>query len=398
MTPMKRRARRPLVAFALAAACTGGIARADDATAKPPSGYVSRASSEVSGYGDTDHVFVVTPTIAGKVARPAAGWSLDARYLVDVVSAASVDIVSTASRRWEEIRHVGSIGGEYKPGAWGVAAHANVSSEPDYLSLSAGTQITHDFHDKNAAWLLGFDHARDVAGRTGTPFSIFSHAVDREAFKAGLTLVLDRATVASIVGDVVIESGDPSKPYRYIPMFAPGVDVPRGASIDLVTSLRTSARPLEQLPLTRDRFALSAGGAHRFTSSTLRVDERLYIDSWDLKATSTDARLLFDVSRRVMLGPHVRFHAQTPVSFWQRAYVLGPGVEVPALRAGDRELGPLLGFTGGGSMRLSLGPEDERDAAILGFDLNATSTQYFDDLYVTHRLSMLAGISLEVAL
>jgi len=31
------------------------------------------------------------------------------RYLVDAVTAASVDIVSTASRKWKEQRHAGSV-------------------------------------------------------------------------------------------------------------------------------------------------------------------------------------------------------------------------------------------------------------------------------------------------
>ena len=43
-----------------------------------------RASSELGTYADTNHVFVFTPTIAGTVAKPTAGWSLGGRYLVDV--------------------------------------------------------------------------------------------------------------------------------------------------------------------------------------------------------------------------------------------------------------------------------------------------------------------------
>ena len=69
------------------------VARAGDAPIEV------RASSEVAGYSDTDHVAVVTPSVAGHVGNPAAGWSVDGSYLVDVISAASVDIVSTASRR-----------------------------------------------------------------------------------------------------------------------------------------------------------------------------------------------------------------------------------------------------------------------------------------------------------
>lgn len=353
-----------------------------------------RASSEISAYGDTDHVYVVTPTIAGTVSNPTAGWSLDGRYLVDVVSAASVDIVSTASRRWEEIRQAGTLNAAYKPGTLGVAAMGDVSSEPDYLSWTAGAAVTQDIFDKNATWLLGYSHGRDVAGRTGTPFSVFSRTVNRDAVKGGLTLILDRATVATVVGDVDIENGDPSKPYRYIPLFAPGQAVPRGASPAFVSSVRVSERPLEQLPLSRDRFAISGRIARRWKSSTLRLDERLYADSWGLKATSTDGRYLVDLGR-FEVGPHVRVHAQSQVDFWQRAYVIGPGYNYPALRTGDRELGPLVNFTLGGSARMRLGSPGNPRAWILGLDLNAMSTQYLDDLYINQRFSFIGALSLE---
>ena len=354
-----------------------------------------RASSDVTAYADTDHVYVVTPSVGGSVVKPSAGWSVGGRYLVDVVSAASVDIVSTASRRWEEVRQAGSIDAAYKPGAFGVLASVAVSSEPDYQSFSGGAAVTQDVFDKRVTWLLGVTYGHDVAGRTGTPFSVFSHPLDKGGAKAALTFVLGPATLLSIGTDVIIESGDPSKVYRYVPMFAPGTSLPRGASIDVVTSARLSDRPLEQLPLSRDRFVLSALLAHRFRESTLRIDERVYVDSWGLKATTTDVRYLYDLSTRVEIGPHARIHAQTSVDFWQRTYVMRPGFDFPALRTGDRELGPLVNLTGGGSLRVGLGGSAHPKSWVLGFDVNVTTSQFLDDLYITQRSSAMAAASLE---
>ena len=356
------------------------------------------ASSDVTAYADTDHVYVVTPSIGGSVAKPSAGWSIAGRYLVDVVSAASVDIVSTASRRWEEVRQAGTIDAAYKPGAIGVLASGAVSSEPDYASFAGGVAITQDVFDKRVTWLLGVTYGHDVAGRTGTAFSVFSHPLDKGGAKAALTFVLGPATLLSIGTDVIVESGDPSKVYRYVPMFAPGTSLPRGASIDVVTNARLSDRPLEQLPLSRDRFALSALLAHRFRESTLRIDERMYVDSWGLKATTTDVRYRYDLSRRVEIGPHVRIHAQTSVDFWQRGYVLSPGNDFPALRTGDRELGPLLGITGGARIRIGLGSSAQPKSWIIGFDWNLTHTQFLDDIYITHRLSTIGALTLETEL
>jgi hypothetical protein len=366
----------------------------------PPSRSVGvRAGTDVAGYADSDHVFVLTPSIMGHVENPAAGWNVDGTYLVDIISAASVDIVSTASRPYTEIRQAGTLGASYQPRTFGGSVNGSVSREPDYLSWTAGGSINQDLHDKNQTLFLGFNHGHDVAGRTGTPFSIFEKTLDIEALKAGVTFVIDRKTIASVVADSIFENGDPSKPYRYVAMFEPGTSLPNGAPISLVNSVRVSERPLEQLPLSRQRYAGSFRIAHRFGGrATLRFDERLYADSWGLKATSSDTRYLLDVGPRFEVGPHVRFHAQTEVDFWQRAYTLGPGLSIPALRTGDRELGPLIGLTGGFSFRWKLGPAAHRAAWVLGCDVNVMETHYLDDIYITDRLSTVGGISLEAEL
>jgi hypothetical protein len=346
-------------------------------------------------YADTDHVFVETPSLRGQVTNPTAGWRVDGQYLVDVVSAASVDIVSTASRRWNEVRNEGSLQGAYKPKNLGVQASGSVSDEPDYLSWSLGAAVNQDLADRSVTWQLGYVHVHDIAGRTGTPFSVFSHVIDRNAISGSLTFILSRSALATVVGDAIFDSGDDSKPYRYIPLFAPGTAVPQGASVDLVNALRTSARPLEQLPLSRQRYALTGRLAYRFGLATLRLSERLYADSWQMLATTTDARYLFDLSQRIEMGPHARAHAQSDVDFWQRAYVLGPGYQVPALRTGSRELGPLVNLTAGWTARIRVGAIPAPTAWFLGFDLDVTSTRYLDDLYLTQRTSVLGAVSLD---
>jgi hypothetical protein len=145
----------PASAF-LAIATTVGAARAQSpsvpASSEAPSSSSAMRSgessltehfaSEYGQYADTDHVFVETPSIRGTVSNPTAGWDVGGQYLVDVVSAASVDIVSTASRRWQEVRQEGSVEGSYKPSTLGVQASGTVSDEPDYVSWSAGGAST----------------------------------------------------------------------------------------------------------------------------------------------------------------------------------------------------------------------------------------------------------------
>lgn len=378
-------------ATSLFAQTIGGRARGDDDITK-------RGSLEVSGYQDSVATSVLTPSVGVSAESPTAGWGIDGRYLVDVVSAASPDVVATASPNFVEVRHAGNVGARYKPDVFGVSVNASASYTPDYLALSAGGKLIEDFDEKNLTLTEGYAYGHDTIGRTGTSFSTFSRAFDYHTLSLGLSRVVNPSLVASINTDLVIERGDQSKPYRYVPMFLPdaAARVPRGASVDTVAALRMQARPLEQLPLARDRVAVGGGIAWRLEGSTIRLDERLYTDTWGLRATTTDARWIFDLSSRVMLWPHVRAHLQSGVDFWQRAYAATSVDDLPAFRTGDRELGPLMNLGGGGGVRIALGKSGRVDDIVLTTMIDGTWTRFNDALYVTERYSALLSTGLEV--
>jgi hypothetical protein len=357
-----------------------------------------RASSEVGAYRDSFATAVLTPTIAGRVESPTAGWSGGGRYLVDVVSAASPDVIATASPRWSEVRHAGNADVRYKPGRFGGGIAASASYTPDYLSRGANASVAADLDDEKTLTLsAGVGFARDTIGRTGTPFSVFSRELDTFSATVGLSRILGPRTLGTLVVDGYLERGDQSKPYRYIPLFLPGDvgRVPHGAPVDTVASLRIGPRPLEQLPLTRERLAVTARIAHRFDGLTLRVDERLYGDTWGMPASTTDARLLFDIGSRIVAGPTLRAHIQGRTGFYRRAYASGGPGDIPAVRTGDRELGALFSLSTGGSFRVGLASAPEPMAIAIGLAVDGTFTSFADALYVTHRFAGLAALSFE---
>jgi uncharacterized protein DUF3570 len=365
------------------------------------------AGTEFAVYTDTDNVTVITPSVNAGF-HNIGGWSLSGNYLVDIVSAASADIVSTASSRWQEVRQAGTISGSYKPADFGVEAGGSVSDEPDYISWAAYAMVIKEFDQKNITTNFGYGFSYDTAGRCGgeggpgpscTPFSVFSRNIQRGSFNAGLGWVVDKDSLASVTLDLIVENGDQSKPYRYIPMFSSQVApmVPAGASIAFVNANRLPERPLEQLPLSRDRYAATGRYARRLDASTLRLEERIYSDSWGLFASSTDGRWIFDLGRRVEFWPHVRFHTQSPVSFWQRAYVSAStfGWALPEYRTGDRELGPLWTTEGGLGLRWYLGSDADPRTVQLGLSSDAMYTSYLDDLYLTSRTGILGALTLQ---
>jgi hypothetical protein len=375
-------------------------ARAKRPAAALKSGTAYKVSAEMGGYGDTDAVYVASPTISLGLGDAVAGWSVTGRYLVDAVSAASVDIVSSASGKWTEYRHVGSLAVELPVGATQLAISGGVSREPDYLSLGAGATVSFDLLNKNLTPFIGVSYGDDQAGRTGEPKE-FWRRMQKVGLQTGATFVVDRSTIAGITFDAIAERGYLGKPYRFVPLFGPGrgAALAPGASPDEVNGARLDQRPADAVPDARDRIAVTGRIAHRWDGATLRFDERLYGDSWGLLASTSELRLWLDASDHVLLGPHVRFHGQRGVSFWQRTYeatangpaqLLGP----PRYRTGDRELGPLGTLTAGASLRWLLTDRGSNPVTFF-LQVDGGQTRFFDALYITRRLAIYSAVGLE---
>ena len=361
---------------------------------------VSKATAEFAAYTDTNAVTVFTPSLRAQTASPYGAWSAEGHYLADIVTAASVDIVTSASPRWTEVRHEAGLAATYRPGPTSFTARAQVSSEPDYLSLGAGLRLDGQLAGKRFNPLLIYSLAHDTAGRTGTPFSVYSKKLWRHDLAVGAEMILDRRTTLQVVLDSVFELGDAADPYRYLPLFAPDV-APRiqpGASLATVNELRLPGRIDERVPGERIRISLSGRLARRFRHSTAIFAERLYADDWGLFATSSEGRWLTDIGEHWTLWLTGRLHGQTGVSFWKRAYEasIDDGVlSVPTYRSGDRELGPLLSGTLGLGARFAFELGRQVGPWSITAQFDETATSFRDALYVAGRLAHLGIIDFE---
>ncbi len=353
---------------------------------------------EFSGYIDTDHTEVLSPAISTNVESPTDGWGFGGSFLVDVVSTASTDIITSASPRWTEVRYVPALNGFKKFGDFKLGLGGGASIEPDYISIAAGLNASVDLADKRVTPSLAYGFGYDLQGRAGTKFSTFSTTIYLNSVDAGVSIVADKSTVVTTGVTAIFQMGDTSKPYRYVPMFDPEIVplIPVGLAKEEVHRVRNGERVLEQLPTERQRFAVSGKVAHRLESSTFRVDERLYIDTWGVKATTTDMMFLFDVDPRVRLWPHLRAHIQSGADFWQLAYASERstrGLLLPNVRTGDRELGPLLAFSGGGGVRFALGEQKNWGLSINGDGLY---TRYLNHLFIIERWGFYGAVVAEV--
>ena len=371
---------------------------------------VVKAAIESSGYADTNHVYVFSPELIASVVSPTGGWNIGGSYTLDIVTAASPDIVSEASHRYKEKRNAGTLGGGYKLGNYAFTLGGDVSVEPDYLSRGIAASVAGDFRDKLITPRLGVHYGHDTIGRGGgattpgspTPFDHYSKTLDNTLVDAGVTWVLSPTMVLVTNLSFTMERGDQSKPYRYVPMFDSSIagQVPVGATVDLVNRFRLPIRPLEQLPTERNRYAIGGRVVKRFGNSTLRVDQRFYTDSWATKASTTDARYMMDLSRHFRVWPHMRLHAQTGTDFYNRAYTafVDPNtlaITLPTYRTGDRELAPLVTATLGGGTRIALSsPESSVQFAIL-VSGDFMYSRFFNSLFVTTRSAVYGTLGFE---
>lgn len=378
-----------------------------DRTFNKKEGLNVRTGLEVSSYNDTNEVGVVTPSLFFAAVQPTQGWNVGANVLVDVVTAASADIVATASRRYDEARFGASVGGGYKIGPVTPSVNGSVSIEPDYIGRTAGALVSVELADKMVTPYAGYTLGFDILGRRGTPFEVFHRDIYNHVISAGTEIVFTGSTIGVLALTANFEDGNTSKPYRHVPFFASDVvdDIPKGASPELVAAARQQPAPLERLPDTRQRYAALVRVAHRLETVTLRGSERFYMDSWGQMASSTDLRAYWDFWSAeepdgspgypsLAMSPHVRFHVQGPVDFWQRAYVVSPtltGYVYPKYFTGDRELGPLLTVTVGNGVRAQL-----TEMLALALQVEGLYTQFLDHLYIVDRWGLFTASTLEL--
>ncbi len=150
----------------------------------------------------------------------------------------------------------------------------------------------------------------------------------------------------------------------------------------------------ENTPKSRNRFAATGRIAQRLSGSTLILTERVYVDDWGLKASTTDLRFVVDASRRLFMWAHLRGHFQSGVSFWRRAYV-GAAGDVPKWRTGDREMSPLTAGTFGAGMRWNIGPQARMNQWSIVAQGDLLTTVFEDTLYIQNRQGYLGILQLE---
>jgi hypothetical protein len=272
-------------------------------------------------YLDSDHTTVVSPLVA--ISRDA--WSdatLSASYVADIVTSASVDVISNATRRMTDFRSELSAGLSQKVRSATLSGSYVYSVENDYASHNVELGLAQELLDKNSTLSLGWSLSSNRIGRSGD--QLFRESLFTTGAAASWTQVIDKKTIAQLSYTFSYANGFQSSPYRFVRF-----EDDRG---DLVEKHQ------ERDPRLRYRHAAVIGlNRHLFKDSAIQGDYRFYDDNWGVQAHTLQVRYFITFRDDLTLRLRERFYYQSGASFYRQHYVVGNGAE-PDFFTADREL------------------------------------------------------------
>ena len=346
-------------------------------------------SADTLVYDDTDNVTVVTPQTAVRYDLDEDGGSVGVHAAVDIISAASVDVVSHATNRFSERRVEASFAaakafGDYLPGV-----SYRLSIEPDYVSHGVGATLRSRLGTPDSVLSLGYRGTFDSVGMTGTPLPTFSESLMTHGLEAGITQVLGERTLLRAVYTATLQSGYMEKPYRFVPLFdQSGIDRARadGVTLDLDTfdRYRLDIRPPEAVPDLRVGHALALRGLQYIESlgASMRLDYEAYLDGWGVMAHAVEPVFSIPLGDQLLVSVSGRFYWQDSASFWKRTYVVSQPDRVLRWRTVDRDLSGYHTLSGG------LRVEWRTDHFGAYAEGSAMFTRFRDFLFLDQRLAL----------
>lgn len=362
----------------------------------------TRVASKVAVYTDDDGLTVITPIIS-VTQKIHDRTSLSAEYDADVLSAATVDVRTAATDKFEEVRHGLALSATHRVRSWetDLTGAISLSREADYASATFSGGFASDFLEKNVTVGAGYSYVINAVGRAKTPFSNFLDTLHIHAISLSLTQILSPRTYFQLSGSAIGAFGYQGSVYRYVPLFLEGQVDPADVS---ETSLESGGvhplyRPAEQVPRTRYRGAAVARVNHAFPFRlTLSADYRFYADSWAVTSHTADVSAYQRLPLGLILRLRNRFYYQTSASFYQRVYTVASPGELPELYTTDRELGTFWYDLVGLKLAIEVPVSPTFEKLVLDVKGDLQFTKYLDFAYLPDRMAVVFGAGLLVEL
>jgi opacity protein-like surface antigen len=295
--------------------------------------------------------------------------SVWANYYVDMITSASIDVVTTASE-YSEQRDEQSVGIDYLTGKTFMGLSYTTSEESDYSSDSVRFGISQDFFGDLTTIGISYARGRDEVRRNGD--ETFAEKTDRQNYRVDLTQILTRSFVVSLNYEGITDEGFLNNPYRQVRF----VD-PREA--------RGYAYQSELYPDTKTSSAVAVRGIYYLPwRASLRAEYRNYSDSWGVSAWNVEMGYTHPFDFGLTLEARYRYYDQTSADFYSDLF---PFANSQNFLARDKELASFANHSVGAGATYSFNtpwlPFVERGSVNLFVDYMTFDYDDFRDVRVT---------------
>ena len=252
--------------------------------------------------------------------------STTADYYVDSISAASVDVVTSASPYSEQRTEYG-VGIEWLYGDALVSAGYANSDESDYEADTYSLGVSQDVFGGMTTVAMAYSHGDDVVSRVDTDFE---DSIDRDNFLLGISQILTPRLLTALNYEAITEDGFLANPYRSARIL--GAQVP------------------ENYPRTRTSHAVAASGIYSHSRETsVRGSYRYFTDTWEIGAHTFELAYSHYINPKWIADIRARYYTQDAASFYSdnfdREY---------NYMARDKELSTFDSWSAGGSLSWDL--------------------------------------------
>ena len=252
--------------------------------------------------------------------------SIVGNYYVDMVSSASIDVVTTASPYTEE-RKQWSLGADYLRGNTTMSVGYTSSVESDYDANSYNFSVSQDMFGDLTTITLSYALGDDLVRRSDDP--AFERPLDKQIYGIGLTQILTKNLISTLNIETLTEEGYLNNPYRSV------------RYLDLGSALGYSFEP-ELYPNTRTSNAVGIRMRYFLPyRAAIEGEYRFFTDTWDIEGHTGSLTYIHPWGDFTFTGKF-RYHEQTGAHFYRDVF---SGSQATNFRGRDKEISPLQSYT-----------------------------------------------------
>jgi len=253
-------------------------------------------------------------------------FSISGNFYMDMVSSASIDVVTTASP-YDEERVQWSLGADAIRGKTIYSVGFTNSEEDDYQSDTAYFGLSQDLFGDLTTVSLGFSRGwdtvrrRDASGNGVDPN--FEENIDRRTYRLGVSQILTKNLIFGATFEAITDEGFLNNPYRSV------------RYVDSGSGTGYSFEP-EIYPRTRTSNAIALSSRYFLPyRAAIRGEYRFFTDTWGIVSHTAEIGYTHPWDPKWIFDVKYRFYTQSGADFYSDLF---PRSQAQNFEGRDKEL------------------------------------------------------------